>query len=74
MDRIRQISPDGWITQIFSAQAAKGGVVRRSVAWVESEIGRDLFEAEVRRRGYRLLMAGSQYVVICNNGPIRILF
>lgn len=74
MDRIRQISPDGWITQIFSAQAAKGGVVRRSVRWVETEIGRDLFEAEVRRRGYHLLMAADQYVIVCNTGPIRILF
>lgn len=74
MDRIRQTSPDGWINQIFAAQAAKGGVVRRSIVWVEAEIGCDLFEAEVRRRGYHLLIAGTQYVVICNNGPIRILF
>jgi hypothetical protein len=74
MDRIRQTSPDRWIDLIFSAQAAKGGVVRPSIAWVAAEVGQDLFEAEVRRRGYHLLIAGNQYVVVCNNGPIRILF
>ncbi|MDJ0627803.1 MAG: N-(5'-phosphoribosyl)anthranilate isomerase [Rhodobacter sp.] len=61
-----------WIAQVFSAKAVeRGAVVRRAVPWVEREIGREAFEREVRRRGYTLLEAGSQFIVICNRGPVR---
>ncbi|SFP20696.1 N-(5'-phosphoribosyl)anthranilate isomerase [Tranquillimonas alkanivorans] len=64
-----------WIAQVFSARAARsGGVVRRSRAWVAREVGQERFEAEVRRRGFHLIEAGTQLIVICHPAPIRILF
>ena len=63
---------DRWLEQVFSAKAvARGGVIRRAVPWVEQEIGRARFIAEVRRRGFHLLECGHQFVVICTPGPIR---
>ena len=66
--------PDTWIRMIFSAQAANGGVLRRSIAWVDREVGRDRFISEVRRRGFRLVATSSQFIVVCNREPIRVLF
>lgn len=60
---------------MFSAKAAKsGGVIRRNIAWIEREVGRELFEDEVRRRGYHLIEAGNQLVVICNRQDLRLIF
>lgn len=71
---LRQTSPDSWIAVIFSAQAvAKGGVVRRSAGWVAREIGRERFELEVRRRGFHLIECGGQFIVLCNDGPVRLI-
>lgn len=64
-----------WIAQLFSSKSArKGAVVRRSVAWVHREVGRDAFVSEVQRRGYHLIETADQFIVVCHNGPIRILF
>ncbi|MAQ83266.1 MAG: N-(5'-phosphoribosyl)anthranilate isomerase [Maritimibacter sp.] len=64
--------PDQWIELLFSAKAVgDGGVVRRSVDWVEAEIGRATFVAAVRARGFHLLEAGGQFIVICNRAPMR---
>lgn len=63
-----------WLSQIFSAHAAQGGMVRRSVSWVEREVGRDRFIAEVRRRGFHLISSGNQFIVVCHSGPVEILF
>jgi hypothetical protein len=66
--------PDPWIAQLFGTRTAReGGVVRRSVAWVEREVGHDRFIAEVRHRGFRLIRAGGQYVVICTPEPVQVL-
>jgi len=66
---------DQWIATIFSAKAAQtGGFVRRHRDWVAKEIGRDRFEAEVRRRGFHLIETGSQLVIICNNSAIKLVF
>lgn len=65
------MQPD-WIQQVFSARTeARRAVVRRAVRWVEAEIGRDVFVAEVRRRGFTLLEAGGQSIAICNSEPVR---
>lgn len=65
---------DDWVAQIFDARAARtGGLVRRSVADVERKIGLARLELEVRRRGFRLLAAGGQYVIVCTTPPIRVL-
>jgi hypothetical protein len=66
--------PDTWIRLIFSAQAAKGGVVRRSIAWIDREVGRDRFIGEVRRRGFHLLATNTQFIVVCNTEPVTVMF
>ena len=71
----RQSPPDYWIEQVFSSKAARNGaVIRRSTRWVDREIGRTRFKTEVRRRGFHLIRTADQFVVICHNGPIEILF
>lgn len=68
-------NPEPWIAQLFSTQSARrGAVVRRSVAWVEREVGHARFQDEVRQRGYHLIRTANQYIVICHSGPIDILF
>lgn len=67
-------SPDDGIAQIFSAKAAQGGVVRRSIAWVEREVGRERFMTEVRRRGFHLLASHTQFIVICHRDPVHLRF
>lgn len=66
--------PETRIRLIFSAQAARGGIVRRSIAWVDREGGRERFFDEVRRRGFRLLASSNQFIVICNRDPVQVLF
>jgi len=64
-----------WIDQVFSAKTVKnGGVVRRSVRWIEAEVGRAAFEDEVRRRGWHLAECNGQLVVFCTQRPVRLLF
>lgn len=64
-----------WVDQVFSAKAVRyGGVVRRSLHWVEAEVGRANFEDEVRRRGWHLVECNGQLVVFCTNRPVNILF
>ncbi|QGX99450.1 N-(5'-phosphoribosyl)anthranilate isomerase [Roseovarius faecimaris] len=64
-----------WIAQLFNAKSArKGAVVRRSMAWVHREVGREEFVREIQRRGYHLIETADQFIVVCHNGPIRILF
>lgn len=64
-----------WVDQIFSAKAVlRGGVVRRSLRWIEAEVGRASFEDEVRRRGWHLVDCNGQLVVFCTRRPISILF
>jgi hypothetical protein len=75
MDTIRINNPDFWLGQIFAAKfATSGGVVRRSKLWVQTEIGLERFELAVRARGFHLIEAGSQLVVICHSGPIKLRF
>jgi len=63
-----------WVAHLFSAVAVrKGGVVRRSVADTEREIGRDALIDEVRRRGFHILECGGQFVIICNDGPMTVI-
>ena len=60
------------LDQVLSAAAvARGGVVRRSVSWVEREVGRDRLIGEVRARGCHLLEVGGQFLIVCSTGPIR---
>lgn len=68
------ITPDLWLRQLFSAQAARdGGVVRRSVRDVERILGRTAFERELRRRGFCAVENSGQFVIFCNRAPIRLI-
>lgn len=68
------VTPDRWLRQIFASRAAMdGGVVRRQVRDVERILGREVFEAELRRRGFRAVENAGQYVVFCNRGPVRVI-
>ena len=63
----RPITPEEWVTQVFSARAAaEGGVVRRRLNDIDSICGRDMFLSEVRRRGYKAVINGGQMVIFCN--------
>jgi hypothetical protein len=65
---------DLWIDQIFAAKAVeKGAVIRRDLRWIDREIGRDRFLSEVRQRGFHLIEAGGQWIVICNSGLFRVI-
>ena len=75
MQPLRTARPDQWIDQIFAARAAvTGGVIRRNVDWVQREIGEDRFFLEVRRRGFHLMRAGNQYIILCATDPVQFLF
>lgn len=68
------VSDRQWLEQIFSARAVNGGgVVRRNVRDVELRIGRVTLELEVRRRGFHLVECGSQFVIFCDRGNIRLI-
>lgn len=71
----RTSGPERWIALIFASKSVRqGGIVRRNRTWVEREVGLDRFELEVRRRGFHLIEAGNQLIVLCHNGPVRFLF
>ena len=63
-----------WLEQVFESKAASsGGIVRRSRSDVERKIGLERLELEVRKRGFRLIDAGDQLIVVCSRAPVRIL-
>ncbi len=71
----RLTAPDAWLAEMFAAKAAStGGVIRRNRHWVDNEIGRDRFMAEVRARGFHLLETGHQFIVVCHPGNIHLHF
>jgi hypothetical protein len=63
-----------WLRGVFGAQAVnRGGVIRRAARDVERIVGRDLFIAEVRRRGFHMVENAGQFIVLCNNEPMRVI-
>lgn len=64
-----------WRNQMSVTKSAhSGAMVRRSLAWVDRQAGRDAFALEGRRRGYHLEKTADQFIVACHNGPNRTLF
>jgi hypothetical protein len=62
-----------WSNAMFTAKAVgRGAIVRRAVRDVEREISRDAFLFEVRRRGFHLIECGGQFIVICNDGSMKV--
>lgn len=73
-DEVHRRAEEHWINAVFAAKAAQsGGVVRRSVYWVDREIRRKRFIDEVRRRGFHMVECGGQFVVICNGGGLKVV-
>lgn len=63
-----------WLDQLFRAKSVRsGGVIRRKISDVEREIGRDLLELEVRRRGFHMIESGNQLVILCSSEPLRVI-
>ena len=66
------LSPDAFLLELFSSQAAReGGVVRRKARDVERYVGRAPFLDEMRRRGFTVVENAGQFIVFCNQEPIR---
>lgn len=56
----------------FSSQVAReGGVIRRQIRNIERYVGRDAFPREMRRRGFPAVENSGQFVIFCNQEPIR---
>jgi len=68
MSAIPPVSPQQFFTELFGSRAAMNGeIIRRKVRY----IGRDAFLVETRRRGYPVVENAGQFVIFCNNEPIR---
>jgi hypothetical protein len=66
------LSPQGFLQHLFGSQAARdGGVIRRKVRDIDRYVGREVFLTEMRRRGYPVVENAGQFVIFCNNEPIR---
>ncbi|MCP5036028.1 MAG: N-(5'-phosphoribosyl)anthranilate isomerase [Rhodobacteraceae bacterium] len=66
------LTPEIWLSQIFnSAEARRGGIVKRHIRDVERLAGRTLFAREVERRGFQAVENGRHFVVFCNSQPIQ---
>lgn len=69
-----QLSPDQWLYSIFASKSAiGGGVVRRAVRDVERLVGLAAFETELRRRGFHAVENAGQFVIFCNDAPVRVV-
>lgn len=65
-------TPQQFFSELFASRLARdGAVIRRQVRDVERYIGREVFVAEMQRRGYRVLENAGQFLIICNQEPIR---
>ena len=70
----RPDTPETYILQLFSSQAARrGNVVRRSRRDVDRMVGLPLLLAEVERRGFRAVENADQVIIFCNREPVRAL-
>tara|TARA_R110002124_G_scaffold146387_3_gene311626 strand:+ start:163 stop:426 length:264 start_codon:yes stop_codon:yes gene_type:complete len=68
-----ELSPQHWVTHVFSAKAAReGGVVRRKMRDIERYVGLDAFLDELDRRGFTAVENAGQLVIFCNQEPVRI--
>ena len=66
------LSAQTWLMQMFSSQAAReGSVIRRQVRDIYRYYGRGAFLSEMQRRGYPVIENAGQFVIFCNQEPIR---
>ena len=63
-----------FIDQIFKArQARDGGIVRRSLFWIQRCASLSELEKEVRRRGFHMVITGGQAVIFCHPGDLSLI-
>lgn len=68
-----EMSPQHWVTHVFSSKAAReGGVVRRKIRDIERYAGLDAFLLELDRRGFSAVENAGQLVIFCNQEPVRV--
>ena len=66
-----QITSQEWMRQMFATKTAlDGGVIRRKVSDVERLVGRDLFLAAMKKRGFRVVENAGHFVVFCNSDDV----
>lgn len=66
------LTADLWLNQVLgSAEAQRGGVVKRQIRDVERLVGRDRFIETLRDRGFQAVENGRHFVIFCNGAPIR---
>jgi len=66
------MTAEAWFRHLFEARAAlDGGVVRRKTRDMERMVGREVFLAEIRRRGFTAVENAGQIVVFCNADKVR---
>ncbi len=69
----RQIHTD-WLDPLFRAKSLRNrGVVRHKLSDLEREIGRDLLERQVRKRGLHMIESSGQLLTLCTSEPMRII-
>ncbi|MBI1171941.1 N-(5'-phosphoribosyl)anthranilate isomerase [bacterium] len=67
-------SPDRWLYQLFSPLAvASGCPLRRDVADVEANIGRERLLQEARLRGYRVVEEQGQFTLLLNREQMQVM-
>ena len=73
-NEVIQFPPDVWFRHLFSSKSAlDGGVVRRKVRDMERMVGREKFQAEIKRRGFSAVENAGQVIVFCNAEPVTVL-
>lgn len=64
--------PHVFLSNIFACKAVQqGAVIRRKKHDIERYVGHGPFFDEIRRRGFQVVENADQYVIFCNNEPIR---
>ena len=59
-----------WVDQMFQAQAANGGVVRRARADVNRYASLEEIVDEARMRAFHVIETGDQVVILCHPGQL----
>lgn len=66
------LSPELYLRSLFSSKAcARGEIVRRKKRDIEHYAGLDLFLREIERRGFQVIENSGNFVIFCNQEPIR---
>ena len=64
-------NPDLYLLDLFSSRIAReGGIVRRKSRDIMRYVGKERFEHELDRRGFRAFENSGHILIICNQDPI----